>query len=400
MTVHMEADHPVALIFRTRLLPYSETFIRSQAQSLKRYVPYYVGVRHVPGLELPPASMWAANQGGLAGMLQELRFTRIGPSRRCTKQLAALKPALMHAHFGPDGAEAMRLASALNLPLVVTYHGYDATFTDAAMAGSRQGRRYLRARSSMAGAVSQFVAVSHFIRKRMEQQGIPAEKILVHSIGVDTALFARPAVREPASRVLFTGRLTEKKGCAFLIRAMAAVQSVLPDAELIIIGDGDERPQLERQAQASLRNYSFLGRRSPTEVREWMQSSTIFSMPSITAANGDSEGFGIVLAEAQACGTPVVSFASGGIPEAVAHNQTGLLAPERDWQQLAKYLLLLLERRDIWDEFSHAARLHVESHFDLCKQTAMLEDVYAHVCSTHSAQPPGHHGSTSVLQDL
>ena len=96
----------------------------------------------------------------------------------------------------------------------------------------------------------------------------------------------------------------------------------------------------------------------------------------MTAANGDAETFGMVFAEAQAMGLPVVSFASGGIPESVAHEKTGLLAPERDWEKLAQYLLQILQSPELWRKFSHAGPEHVRRNFDLATQTKKLEQLY------------------------
>ena len=384
----MHVEKPVALIFRTRLLPYSETFIRNQAEAMRRYLPYYVGIRDVHGLDLPEDACWIANRGGIAGLWREARWMLQGVPEECTTQLARLKAKLIHAHFGPDGAEALPIATALNIPLLVTYHGYDATYDDVFLQRSRQGRKYLRERAGMSEKVDQFFAVSKFIKSRMVRQGFPAEKILVHYIGVDTSWFRRAERRPGKMRVLFTGRLTEKKGCSYLIRAMALVQKKMPEVELIVIGDGDQRVRLERQAEGSLTQFSFLGRQNPESVRTWMQDSTLFSVPSVTAADGDSEGFGMVFAEAQACGLPVVSFESGGIPEAVEHGETGLLAPERDFHRLAEYLLILLKRPDLRSEFSHAGRRRAVRLFDLEQQTAILEDIYSEVCIRVAATRP------------
>ena len=375
----MAAQKPKALIFRTQLLPYSETFIRNQAESLRRFTPFYVGMRRIAGLELPTASTWVANEGGLKGLASEARFTYFGPGSACLRRLEAVRPRLIHAHFGPDGSEAVALKNALRIPLIVTYHGYDATLSDAALDATRQGRMYLRKRAKLLRQVSQFIAVSGFIKERMIAQGFPAEKILVHYIGVGFTAFHRSAASDPALRVLFTGRLTEKKGCLYLLKAMAGVQQKLPQAELIVIGDGPDRPALEEQARAMGVRCTFMGRQPPEVVKERMQKATLFCVPSITAANGDAEGFGIVFAEAQACGLPVVSFSSGGVPEAVAHGETGLLAPEKDWQTLAGHILLLLQNADLRQQFSHAGRLRVNRLFNLGKQTALLEDIYAEV---------------------
>jgi glycosyltransferase involved in cell wall biosynthesis len=160
---------------------------------------------------------------------------------------------------------------------------------------------------------------------------------------------------------------------------MKAVQSILPEAELVVIGDGDQRRQLETEAQQSLLNYRFLGAQPPSVVKEWMRKARVFCVPSVTAPDGDAEGFGIVFAEAQACGLPVVSFATGGIAEAVAHGETGFLAPEGNWADLADYILLLLQSNETWERFSRAGRKRVEEHFDLRKQTAKLETIYQQV---------------------
>jgi colanic acid/amylovoran biosynthesis glycosyltransferase len=174
----------------------------------------------------------------------------------------------------------------------------------------------------------------------------------------------------------FVGRLVPKKGCQYLIRAMAEVQKVIPDAALVVIGDGPLRKELELQGAAVLKKIEFLGVRGPSVVRDWMNRAALFSTPSVVAESGDAEGFGMVFAEAQAMGLPVVSFASGGIPEVVADKQTGFLVPECDWQALASRLLLLLGNRTLWTRFSVAGRLRARSLFDVRRQAAALEGIY------------------------
>jgi len=111
-------------------------------------------------------------------------------------------------------------------------------------------------------------------------------------------------------------------------------------------------------------------------VRLWMQQAKIFCVPSITAKSGDSEGFGLVFAEAQAMGLPVVSFASGGIPEAIAHGETGFLAAEQDSEKLVAYILSLLEDQELWQKFSQKGQERVRTLFNLHHQTRALESIY------------------------
>jgi glycosyltransferase involved in cell wall biosynthesis len=220
------------------------------------------------------------------------------------------------------------------------------------------------------------IAVSEFIKKKLLEQGFPENKIVVHYIGVDTELFqSKPAVqREPI--VLFVGRLVENKGCEYLIQAMSKVQAVMSEVELVVIGDGLLRSSLEQLARKMLRRYQFLGVQTSENVRAWMQKAKVFSVPSITIKSGASEGFGMVFAEAQAMGLPVVSFATGGITEAVAHAETGFLVAERDSDGLSAYILRLLEDKTLYQQFSQKGQDRVRRMFNLHHQTRILEDIY------------------------
>ena len=126
---------------------------------------------------------------------------------------------------------------------------------------------------------------------------------------------------------------------------------------LVIIGDGPLRPRLEQTArELALRHVSFLSTQPAGLVRYWMNRARVFCVPSVTVDSGASEGFGMVFAEAQAMGLPVASFATGGIPEAVVHGETGLLARERDTAGLAHNIISLLSDRAMWERFSDAGR--------------------------------------------
>jgi glycosyltransferase involved in cell wall biosynthesis len=303
-----------------------------------------------------------------------------GFSPRLYRAFDQLRPDLIHAHFGTDGALMLPVANSLGIPLVVTFHGFDATITDEyARRSFYLHRKYLRRRNDLKRDVRLFIAVSEFIRNKMIETGYPAEKIKVHYIGIDVNKFVSdPNVqREPI--VLFVGRLIERKGCQYLIRAMAQVQEFMPSVRLVVIGNGPFRTHLERLSKELLQNYLFLGPQPPESVRTWLNRAKVFAVPSITVESGEAEGFGIVFAEAQAMGLPAVSFASGGIPEAVSHAETGFLAPERDWKLLAKYILDLLVDEKLWLRFSKAGRERVLELFNIDSQARKLEEIYGAV---------------------
>jgi glycosyltransferase involved in cell wall biosynthesis len=365
------------LIFRIHLLAPSETFIVTQAAAMRRFSPYFVGWRRMAGIALPKDKSWAVDGGGLRGRLRELRFRYAGPTREQIAELRARAPRLVYAHFAPDGYAAMQLAEQLGVPLVTALHGCDVTLSDRAMGARRLGREYLRGRPALQKKGALFISCSAYIRQRGLEMGYPAERTIVHSIGVDVERFKPPPVRRREQMVLFVGRLVEKKGCASLIEAMAKVQHRDPAAELVVIGDGQLRPGYEAHAAALGVRCRFLGTQPTNVVRDWMARAAVFCVPSVIAASGDAEGFGMVFIEAQAMGLPVVSTLSGGIPEAVKHGETGLLVTERNPEALAEAIVQLLQDDELWQRYSVAGRRHVVDHFNLARQTGRLEDVFA-----------------------
>ncbi len=365
-----------ALIFRIQLLPRSETFITTQAAALQQFSPFFLGWRRMPGQDLPAGQSWVANEGGTLGRLQELRYRALGPSRSLLQQLRAKNPRLVYAHFALDGFAAMPLARTLNIPLVTALHGYDVTMTDEAIGRTRLGRNYLAGRTDLQRRGALFLTCSEYVRQRALEVGYPSDRTLVHYMGMDVQRFhPEPEIpRQPV--VLFVGRLVEKKGCAVLIRAMAAVQQQHSAAELVVIGDGPLRAAHEAEAARLGVRARFLGAQPPAVVVDWMARSRVFSVPSVVASTGDAEGFGIVFLEAQAMQLPVVSTRSGGIPEAVIHEQTGLLVEEQNPDQLATAISRLLADPDLWRRFSQAGRTRVTEHFDHHRQTARLEALF------------------------
>jgi len=367
---------PSVIFFSGLLLPPSETFIRAQGESLQQFTPYYVGSRFVEGLSLPSDRTFVINQGGILGAAKEATFKLSGFAPLLYQHLEQLQPALIHAHFGICGALALPLARHLSLPLIVTFYGLDATLNETSRQNSLTHRAYFRRQAHLKQETKLFIAVSEFIKQKLLTQGFPEDRVVAHYYGVNTRLFQPDLkiTREPV--VLFVGRLTEKKGCEYLIKAMAQVQVKHPNVELVIIGDGYLRAELEALAAKQLNRYKFLGLQPSEVVKRWMNQATLFAAPSVTAANGDAEGLPTVVVEAQSMALPVVGSVHAGIPEAVIHGETGFLAPERDWQQLAKYISKLLEDQALWQRFSLEGQERMRSHFDLSKQTQILEGLY------------------------
>ena len=372
--------NPAVVIFNSLLLPPSQTFIRDPAEKLQQFTAYYVGSRRVSGLDLPPERTLVVNQENFIGKIEEQLFKLTSFAPILYQQVQQLNPVLIHAQFGLSGALILPWARSLRIPLIVHYRGADATIDEeSSRYTSLNHWLYFQRKEELKRETRLFITVSKFIKNKLVEQGFPPEKIISHYHGVDLDLFRpEPEIkRQPI--VLFVGRFAEKKGCEYLIQAMAKVQSELPDVELVMIGDGPLKPKLEAQAAKLLSRYRFLGTQPPDIVRNWMNRAWLLAAPSVTASQGDSEGLPNVVLEAQAMSLPVVSTIHAGIPEAVIHGETGFLVPERDWESLAEYGLKLLQDNRLWQYFSLKGRNHMEENFDRSRQTQILEGIYESV---------------------
>ena len=375
----LEPGKPVALIFRAPLFNAPETFIQAQAASLERYQPLFVGTE-AKGHATPE----------LAGRLM---------IRPTVEQLRPFAPRLIHAHFATDGLAALGLAEALDVPLVTTLHGYDVSRSRLRMllSGRRSWMRHALLRRRLMKRGSLFLAVSEAIRTRAIAQGFPAERTVTHYIGADVELL-RPGTAPEPGLILHVGRLVAKKGADVLLEALAAARRSCPEARLAILGDGPLRRTLERKRDALGLGSAveFLGARPPGEVAEWMRRAWVLAVPSVTAADGDSEGLPMVLVEGAACGLPAVATRHSGIPEAVIDGQTGWLVPERDVAALADRLAALLADPELRHRMGRAARALAEQRFDLASQTELLEDFYDRLVAERSLNPlarSGHGGA-------
>lgn len=374
---------PTVIVYRSFLLPRSETFIKSQINSYQRWRAILLGRRlsHELSLEgLDVRTLESANANEAMRALLRLRLA-LGNAPDVAS-LAREKADLLHAHFGLDGIEAAPIARALGIPLIITLHGFDINIHPQWWHQGKGGwlmRRYPERLLRLAQRQDvHFVAVSDAIKQRAIVLGIPEQKLTVKYIGVDRSKFGPGSipVSKRARRVLFVGRLVEKKGCEYLIRAMQIVGRAVPGAELTVVGDGPLRAALEALAATLGVNATFMGFRSSIEVRQELDGARVFCLPSITAENGDAEGLAIVLLEAQASGVPVITSRFTGTHEGVAHGHTGFAFPERDVDDLAAKLTQVLLDDALADSMSAAGPAFVAQKFDIGACTRDLELLY------------------------
>ena len=375
----MSSAKPCVAVLRHQLFLPSEVFIAEQALALRRFAPLLVG-RTLAGPPRADVDYHVPKAGAFA----QLRYVLGRNPRLFMPELERRRPVLVHAHFGVEAVYGMEIAARLDVPLVTTFHGFDATLRAMELLKSRKLTwiQYLRKRMDLCRRGALFIGVSKFIVARLEELGVPVDRTQLHYIGVDTRAFeSRDRNVEPESRlvILHVARLVEKKGTAYLLDAFAKIAAHHPRAELVVIGTGPLGGRLQQRA-AKLgigARVRWLGAQPHAAVREWLQRTAVLCLPSCTAANGDSEGLGIVLLEAAASGVPVVATRHGGIPEAVEDGSTGYLVPERDAASLGAALDALLAGESLRARMGQEARRLVRERFDLHSQTDRLEELYS-----------------------
>lgn len=374
---------PTVIVYKSRLLPYSETFIREQVRTLSAWRGILAGDGMV--------------RKGLA--LDGLDVRLLGYRHRFTQRLANLgspyliwswarlralkaeRADLLHIHFATDAYRIWPLARQLDLPTLISLHGYDITTYRSwweAGHGGRQMRKFPAGLLKLArDRRVHFVAVSKAIRESAIEFGLPEDKITVRHIGVDTQRFTPGPMPMAARRdILYVGRLVEKKGCHYLLQAFEQIQDRFPDCRLVIVGNGPLGEELKTYARERGVRATFLGALPAEQVRECLDRTRVFCLPSITADNGDAEGMGIVLLEAQAAGVPVITSARGGAQEGIVHGHTGFAHAERDIGALREGLSALLSSDELATRFGANGRRHMIEYMDIRDCTARLEALY------------------------
>lgn len=361
------------LVWRQDLLPGSETFVRNQVEALQRHAGVEVvlaGVRRVSSPLASPQDS-AIFEGGTLTRISQRRFMAGYSSPRFADLLKQFQPDLVHSHFVNESYPVMRALRGTRIPLVVTAHGYDLT----KMPHLESDRRlYLRRLAAVTAGSARVFCVSQFMRDRARAVSSPSASLDVHYTGIPIPGGGRALDRRAG--ILFVGRLVEKKGVRDLIGLVSALRARGVSPPVTIVGDGPLKGELQRMAASVSELITFVGSASPSEVSKLMDEAAIFVAPSRTAEDGDSEGLGHVFLEAQAHRVPVVAYAHGGVPEAVVHGETGLLAAEGDEGALLNAVQQLLADEGERYEMATRARSHVLNRFDLVSQTAELVDRY------------------------
>lgn len=370
-------------IFRNIFLPYSETFIYDSIKRYKKFAPVVFTKKRINHNLFPLDNVVVPRDLKYARQFESFLYSIGISAPSVAQEFEKVAPKLVHAHFGQNGILAIPYVQKFKIPLIVSLHGNDVGILLGRQKFKPKNWFYALSIRRLIKRVSLFLAASTDLKEKFIEFGCPADKIRIHRLGIDIKLFQRRprAKSNKPITVLMVGRLVEKKGFEYGIRAFAEMLKEIdsPKITLIIIGGGPLKHRLKTLvSQLGLNTHvNFLGILSHQQVKETlMNTADILLAPSIVAQNKDRDSGLMVAKEAAACNIPVIGTFHGGIPDIIEDGKTGYLVPERNISMLAKRLAKLSIDQNLRMQLGKTARLKMEKEYNIEHQMAELEHIY------------------------
>jgi glycosyltransferase involved in cell wall biosynthesis len=297
---------------------------------------------------------------------------------------AKFKVDLVHAHWVvPQGLQATLIWKLTKVPFIVTSHGADIFGT--------QGRIWHLIKKMVFNNARAITAVSKKIKDEIHVN-FSSTSIEIVSMGVDSQLFS-PVKKNPALRkhygingdfLLFTGRLSEKKGVTYLIQAMPLVIQSHPQAKLLIVGKGELKSELHKLVKKLRLEeiVTFTGAVPNKKLPSFYATADLFIAPSTKTNSGDIEGFGLTFVEASMAGCLIVGTKSGGICDILIDKETGFLVEDKNSAQLAETIIYVLLNKDALQEIRVKARQRAIAKFDWPVIAAKYSEILSNALGT------------------
>lgn len=251
---------------------------------------------------------------------------------------------LIHAHFGPMGFLSLGIARKLDIPIVTTFYGYDASELP------RQSPSWQEDYKTLFDQGDHFLVEGPAMAAKLEKMGCPPQKITIQHLGIETDKYPLRASYPDSShiKVLMAGRFVEKKGFIYGLRAFHKFLQEGGTGELMIVGNANATSS-SQQLKEEMLHYvkdqglgeavSFPGLLPLEELKKQYYLHHVFMAPSVRAENGDDEGgLPVTVIEAAASGMALIGSRHCDIPEVIRPGETGLVAEERDVEQLCAHL--------------------------------------------------------------
>lgn len=375
------------LLYQQVYLTISMTFIYRQLRGVSNKYEMLVCTNKTENLSVFPFEKLFSMPKTFLGKITTRVFRKLNssyvllskPQKNCySNVINEYDVELIHAHFGPGGLEVLPIAQKNKLPLLVTFHGYDAS----ELLKNKVYVQHLKALF----AYGYIITVSNYMKERLIGYGLDSSRCYVHYIGVpinDFEFKQRCSLDNKVKKkdeVIFlqVSNFVEKKGHLYTINAFEKIIKEYSNVKLIFAGDGILRSKMESLVREKKLDEKiiFVGKVVKEEVNTLMQESDIFLHHSVTSLSGDQEGIPTVLMEAMAVGLTVISTYHSGIPELIDDGVNGFLVEEKNVEQYVEKISLALSSDN---KIRENARKVIVDYFNIEKQNVHLSEIYEEV---------------------
>lgn len=295
------------------------------------------------------------------------------------------KGSILHSHFGDRGWADIEVARSAGLKHIVTFYGFDVNRLP------RLHPKWLTRFARLFDHVDRILCEGTHMAECIRNLGCPRQKIQVQHLGIDLeAIPFKPRIWSPEEplRFLIAATFREKKGIPYALEALGRIQKDIP-LEITIIGEATREKRSQREKEkiiAILDHYQLrsqvrlLGFQPTTVMFQEAYAHHIFLSPSVTAEDGDTEGGApISILEMLASGMPVVSTRHCDIPGIIDHKKSGLLAEERNVDELIEHIRWLAGNPSSWRTLVETGRNHLEKEFNAQTQGTRLARIYQEI---------------------
>ena len=343
---------------------YSETFIKAQKDRLKGRVFYYYDGFLPRRLEGNGSIL--IKYGNIKKRLGMLEADILSES--VIKSFKKNKIEIVLAHYGPTGEAVASICKKLNIPLVVHFHGYDASVRSVILRNNKYVKTF--------DISHKVIAVSKTMVKDLQKLGCPKHKLVYNPCAPDP-IFYKVQPNYKNNQFIAIGRFTDKKAPYYTILAFSKVIAHYSDAKLIYAGQGELFNTCKNLVkylgiEASV---DFKGVINQIEFKELLQSSIAFVQHSITAENGDKEGTPVAVLEASLAGLPVIATKHAGIPDVIIHNKTGLLSEEHDVDTMVIHMKTILADKNYAQKLGEQGKIRINNMFNMSNHISNIENV-------------------------
>lgn len=379
------------LVYNTSFFVQSETFVYNQVKALESENNLTLLAHHLnykEGFDLKDHTQLVQIDNNVLGIVERVinklkkvfsKYTMrlpLSSEKKIKDVIRNNKIDVIHAHFGNCAVKILPIAKSMNIPLVVSFHGYDASKL-------LLDKKYTDQLKLLFEYATFSIVCAPFMFSSLKEFGLTEKKLRVIPYGVNIKEVdsIKPETKKEEFTIIHAGRLTPKKGVPDLVRVFIDLVKRRPELKvrLLIIGDGTDMAEVKSliKLNPNVQNkIDLLGALPHSELIGKVKSSDLFVLNSRRDSLGDMEGFPNGILEAMTCKVPVISTNHAGIPDVLKNGLNGLLIEEYDNKELMNSILNILDNPSLAESFVEKAYEIIQKDYSLDKMNVSLQRLF------------------------